>query len=141
MIPEYGQLALNFAFFLSICLAILPLLGTIYGRVVWMATARSLLMLVGWTFAVSIFSKKMPLEVVARVLSVMGMVAVGFLAFTIITSNPFERILPNTPTDGSDLNPLLQDPGVGAAGGSGILWRTHPLCLGLLVPLWCIPLL
>ena len=42
MIPEYGQLALNFAFLLSMCLAVVPLLGTVYGRVVWMATARSL---------------------------------------------------------------------------------------------------
>ena len=49
---------------------------------------------------------------VARVLSVMGMIAVGFLAFSLLTSNPFERLLPNIPLDGNDLNPLLQDPGL-----------------------------
>ena len=49
---------------------------------------------------------------VARVLSVMGFIAVGFLAFSLLTSNPFERLLPNTPLDGNDLNPLLQDPGL-----------------------------
>ena len=42
----------------------------------------------------------------------MGLVAVGFLAFSLLTSNPFERLLPNTPLDGNDLNPLLQDPGL-----------------------------
>jgi cytochrome c-type biogenesis protein CcmF len=38
-------------------------------------------------------------------------VAVGFLAFLLLTSNPFERIFP-PPLDGADLNPLLQDPGL-----------------------------
>ncbi len=169
MIPEYGQLALNFAMLLALGLAVLPLAGTLYGRVVWMATGRSLatglfvfvavayacltwafyqddfsvkyvanhsnsmlpmiyklcavwgghegslllwmLILAGWTFLVALFSREMPLDLVARVLSVMGMVAVGFLGFMLITSNPFERILPEAPMDGGDLNPLLQDPG------------------------------
>ncbi len=71
-----------------------------------------ILMLVGWTLAVSVFSKKLPLDMVARVLSVMGMICVGFLLFTLLTSNPFERILPMMPHDGSDLNPLLQDFGM-----------------------------
>jgi cytochrome c-type biogenesis protein CcmF len=48
---------------------------------------------------------------VARVLGVMGLVSVGFLLFTLLTSNPFERLLP-APPDGRDLNPLLQDPGM-----------------------------
>ncbi len=169
MIPEYGHLALVFAFFLSLCLAVIPLVGTIYGRVIWIGTARSLamglfifvaisyacltwsfyvddfsvayvanhsnrllpmyykvcavwgghegslllwvLILVGWTFAVSQLSRNMPIDMMARVLSVMGMISFGFLAFTLLTSNPFERILPDVPVDGSDLNPLLQDPG------------------------------
>jgi cytochrome c-type biogenesis protein CcmF len=46
----------------------------------------------------------------ARVLAVMGVVSVGFLAFLIFTSNPFLRLLP-APLEGRDLNPLLQDPG------------------------------
>ncbi|MDG2060992.1 MAG: heme lyase CcmF/NrfE family subunit [SAR86 cluster bacterium] len=33
----------------------------------------------------------------------------SFLAFTIFTSNPFERILPISPLEGIELNPLLQD--------------------------------
>jgi len=70
-----------------------------------------ILMLSGWTFAVAIFSKSLPLDMQARVLSVLGFIAVGFLLFMLITSNPFERILPIPPQDGSDLNPLLQDPG------------------------------
>lgn len=49
---------------------------------------------------------------VSQVLAVLGMVAVGFLLFTIMTSNPFDRTLPNVPVDGADLNPLLQDLGL-----------------------------
>ena len=70
------------------------------------------LILSGWMTAVALFSRGLPLIMVARVLSVMGLVAVGFLAFSLLTSNPFERLLPNTPLDGNDLNPLLQDPGL-----------------------------
>jgi len=42
----------------------------------------------------------------------MGMIAVGFIAFTLLTSNPFERLWPNVPMEGRDLNPLLQDVGL-----------------------------
>tara|TARA_B100000678_G_scaffold286719_1_gene291961 strand:- start:726 stop:2726 length:2001 start_codon:yes stop_codon:yes gene_type:complete len=65
-----------------------------------------------WTFAVGCFSRGLPPDMVARVLGVMGLVSVGFLAFVLITSNPFERSLPNIPADGADLNPLLQDVGL-----------------------------
>ncbi|KXJ51158.1 MAG: cytochrome C biogenesis protein CcmF [Colwellia sp. Phe_37] len=68
--------------------------------------------LTGWTFAVGIFSKQLEREFVARVLAVMGMIAVGFILFTLLTSNPFERLLPNFPMEGRDLNPLLQDIGL-----------------------------
>ena len=44
-------------------------------------------------------------------LGVLGFVAFGFLLFTVLTSNPFERALP-MPFDGNDLNPVLQDPGL-----------------------------
>jgi cytochrome c-type biogenesis protein CcmF len=67
------------------------------------------LMLSLWTVAVSLFSKHLPHEMVGRVLSVMGIVSVGFLLFMLTTSNPFARIFP-VPPDGRDLNPLLQDP-------------------------------
>ena len=71
-----------------------------------------ILILSVWTFAVSIFSRHLPLDMLARVLSIMGMISVGFLLFTLITSNPFDRLLPLAPLEGSDLNPLLQDPGL-----------------------------
>ena len=69
------------------------------------------LMLSGWTFAVSVFSNHLPDDIVARVLGVLGLVSVGFLSFMLFTSNPFERLLPAA-MDGRDLNPLLQDPGM-----------------------------
>ncbi|MEX6256045.1 MULTISPECIES: heme lyase CcmF/NrfE family subunit [Providencia] len=82
----------------------------------WGAHEGSLLLWVllmsGWTFAVAIGSYRMPLDIVARVLAVMGMVSVGFLLFIIFTSNPFSRTLPAFPIEGRDLNPLLQDPGL-----------------------------
>ena len=69
------------------------------------------LMLTGWTAAVALFSQSLPLNMVARVLGVLGLVVVGFMAFILLTSNPFVRLFP-IPADGRDLNPLLQDPGL-----------------------------
>jgi len=70
-----------------------------------------LLMLNGWTLAVSLLSRQLPRAMVARVIGVLGLVAAGFGLFILTTSNPFERLLPAAP-DGQDLNPLLQDPGL-----------------------------
>jgi len=82
---------------------------------VWGSHEGSLLLwaliLAGWTGAVAEFSRKLPDEVVARVLGVMGLVSIGFLSFLIFTSNPFTRLLPAV-AEGRDLNPLLQDPGM-----------------------------
>jgi cytochrome c-type biogenesis protein CcmF len=69
------------------------------------------LMLSVWMLAVSVFSRRLPDDMVARILGVMGLIAVGFLCFMLFTSNPFERLLPAA-ADGRDLNPLLQDPGM-----------------------------
>jgi cytochrome c-type biogenesis protein CcmF len=69
------------------------------------------LMLTIWMSAVSAFSKHLPREMVARILSVMAFISIGFLTFMLFTSNPFERLLPPA-VDGRDLNPLLQDPGM-----------------------------
>ena len=69
------------------------------------------LMMAGWGAAVATFSRNLPLPVVARVISVMGMVAIGFFLFMLLTSNPFERLFP-MPQEGRDLNPLLQDFGL-----------------------------
>ena len=82
---------------------------------VWGGHEGSLLLwaltLSGWSVAVAAFSKPLPTVMSARVLAVMGLVSVGFLAFIILTSNPFDRLFP-APMDGRDLNPLLQDPGL-----------------------------
>ena len=74
------------------------LLPTIYKvSAVWGAHEGSLLLwaliLSGWTMAVSLFGRNLPPEVMARVLSVMGMVSIGFLSFLLFTSNPFELSL------------------------------------------------
>jgi cytochrome c-type biogenesis protein CcmF len=70
-----------------------------------------LLILSLWMCAVSIFSQHLPREMVARILGVMGLVALGFLLFIIFTSDPFDR-MSQLVADGNDLNPLLQDPGM-----------------------------
>ena len=70
-----------------------------------------ILMLAVWTVGVTLFSDRLPDEMVARVLGVMGLVSTGFLLFILFTSNPFLRLFP-APADGRDLNPLLQDPGM-----------------------------
>jgi len=69
------------------------------------------LMLTGWATAVTLRSRNLPDVLLARVLAVMGLVSVGFLMFLLFTSNPFLRLVPAA-AEGSDLNPLLQDPGM-----------------------------
>jgi cytochrome c-type biogenesis protein CcmF len=64
-----------------------------------------------WTTAVTFYSRRLPNYFLARVIGVMGSVSVGFLLFMLFTSNPFDRLFP-IPTDGGDLNPLLQDVGL-----------------------------
>ncbi len=82
---------------------------------VWGGHEGSLLLWVlimcSWMVAVTVFSRGLPEDMVARVLGVMGLVSVGFLAFMLFTSNPFDRLVP-APLEGRDLNPLLQDPGM-----------------------------
>ncbi|MET3654124.1 heme lyase CcmF/NrfE family subunit [Dyella japonica] len=82
---------------------------------VWGAHEGSLLLWIFilnlWTLTLATFSRNLPEVFVARVLGVLGLVALGFLAFIIFTSNPFARLLP-MPPDGGDLNPVLQDPGM-----------------------------
>jgi len=91
----------------------LPLKYRIAG--VWGGHEGSLLlwvqMLCIWMLAVAQFSRHLPLAVLSRILSVMGLISLGFLLFMLLTSNPFERLFP-VPADGHDLNPLLQDPGM-----------------------------
>ena len=83
---------------------------------VWGAHEGSLLlwvlMLAGWSAAVALYSRELPAQLVARVLSILGFVAIGFIVFLLLTSNPFDRLLPVSPVEGRDLNPLLQDFGL-----------------------------
>ena len=61
--------------------------------------------------AVAFMGANLPLTLRSRVLAIQGLIAAGFLAFSLFTSNPFLRLDP-APLDGQDLNPLLQDPGL-----------------------------
>ncbi len=83
---------------------------------VWGAHEGSLLLwaliLALWSAAVALFSGHLPLVLSSRVLSILGAISVGFGLFILLTSNPFARILPFSPTEGGDLNPLLQDFGL-----------------------------
>ncbi|TGG95368.1 heme lyase CcmF/NrfE family subunit [Natronospirillum operosum] len=170
MLPEFGFLALIFAFLFSLALGVLPLLGYYRQHAGLMRLARPLglgamaflilsfgvltwnflnddftvryvvnhsnsmlpwyykvsavwgghegsmllwvMILSFWIVAVAAFSKKLPLDMLAVVMSMMGLVLAAFNAFLIFTSNPFDRVLPFPPADGRDLNPLLQDPGL-----------------------------
>lgn len=170
MVPEFGQLALIFAFVCAAFQVVIPLVGVnrgapwlmAYARplatgqalfllislfslaycfvvddfsvayvaansntalptpfkisAVWGAHEGSLLLWVTmlglWSVAVAWFSRSLPIDMIARVLAVMGMVSVGFILFTLETSNPFNRHLPSPPMEGGDLNPLLQDFGL-----------------------------
>ncbi|MBT5031113.1 MAG: heme lyase CcmF/NrfE family subunit [Proteobacteria bacterium] len=91
----------------------LPLMYRI--SAVWGGHEGSLLLwafvLTLWTAAVATYSRDMPLTMISRVLGVMGLISIGFLAFMLFTSNPFERNIPAL-LEGRDLNPVLQDPGL-----------------------------
>src|SRR5437763_15711557 len=65
-------------------------------------------MLTIWMVAVTLFSKHLPNEIVARVLSVMAVISTGFLLVVLRTSNPVDRLFRVRP-EGCDLTPLLQD--------------------------------
>lgn len=82
---------------------------------VWGAHEGSLLLWVFvlslWTVAVSIFSKRIPSDLINLTLIVLGAISLGFLLFLLFTSNPFERLM-MPPSEGRELNPLLQDFGL-----------------------------
>ena len=126
-IAQFGLIAISFAALtyafvnsdFSLRLVVLnshtakPLLYKFAG--VWGNHEGSLLL---WVLALSgfgamaaLFGGNLPATLKARVLAVQGMIGVAFLAFTLITSNPFLR-LAAPPLNGDDLNPLLQDPGL-----------------------------
>jgi cytochrome c-type biogenesis protein CcmF len=80
---------------------------------VWGGHEGSLLLwlafLSSWTAAVSLASRQWSTEMRAQTLCILGAIGVGFLLFILLTSNPFARLLPLFPSEGRDLNPLLQD--------------------------------
>ena len=59
--------------------------------------------------AVALFGNNLPATLKANVLAVQSSIALAFLLFILVTSNPFERLDP-APFDGNGLNPILQDP-------------------------------
>lgn len=61
--------------------------------------------------ALAVFGRGLRETLQARVLGVQGIIASAFLGFSLLTSNPFVRLDP-APVEGSELNPLLQDPGL-----------------------------
>jgi len=62
---------------------------------------------------VALFGGNLPPAFRARALAVQALIALGFLAFTLFTSNPFERLDP-APLDGRGFTPILQDPALAA---------------------------
>lgn len=90
-----------------------PLLYKITG--VWANHEGSMLLwvliLALFSVLIAFFGRTIPISMRSVVLAVQAMIGVGFLAFILLTSNPFDRI-PFPPLDGQGMNPLLQDPGV-----------------------------
>ena len=80
---------------------------------IWSAHEGSMflwiLFLAAWGF---LFNRSIDNEVALKSLSIgiISIVLVGFLSFLLLTSNPFETILPFGPPNGADINPVLQDP-------------------------------
>ena len=71
-----------------------------------------ILILTFWMLAVACLGRQLPIDIYARVLSILAFIAIGFILFSLLTSNPFLRVLPSIPVQGQDINPLLQDPGM-----------------------------
>lgn len=80
--------------------------GSHEGSILFWATVLS-----WWGAAVAFGVRNFSAEDRARIQGVLCAVAFGLVAFIIFTSNPFLRLFPPLP-DGTDLNPLLQDPGM-----------------------------
>lgn len=62
-----------------------------------------------WTVLVASRAQHIPQKLHGYVLGVMGVLNTLFLSFLLFSSNPFERLVPNVPIQGADLNPILQD--------------------------------
>ncbi|NKB97273.1 MAG: heme lyase CcmF/NrfE family subunit [Pseudomonadales bacterium] len=71
-----------------------------------------ILFLCAWTLLVVFRRQNYPVQIYTRVIATLAILNVGFISFSLFTSDPFERLIPMTPADGADLNPLLQDFGL-----------------------------
>ena len=61
--------------------------------------------------AVAMFERRLPQRTLTATLAAQALIGLGFYAFLLFASNPFERLFP-VPAEGNGLNPLLQDPGL-----------------------------
>jgi cytochrome c-type biogenesis protein CcmF len=61
--------------------------------------------------AIALFEKRIDAKTLGATLGVQAVVSLGFFAFLLFSSNPFERLVP-APAEGAGLNPLLQDIGL-----------------------------
>ena len=99
-----------------------------------------------WTVLVAIFAQHIPPKLHGYVLGTMGVLSSMFLVFLLFASNPFERLVPNVPIQGSDLNPILQDFGqiihppmlyIGYVGfGVAFAFGIAALCTGRVDSAW-----
>ncbi|HYD11948.1 MAG TPA: heme lyase CcmF/NrfE family subunit [Allosphingosinicella sp.] len=63
--------------------------------------------------AVALFVRKLRQDTLIATLVAQAAIGLGFYAYILAVSNPFERLLPGQiPLEGNGLNPLLQDPGL-----------------------------
>jgi cytochrome c-type biogenesis protein CcmF len=69
------------------------------------------LILVFFGAMVAAFGNDLPQTLKANTLAVQAWISVAFLAFILLTSNPFVRLIP-VPAEGRELNPILQDYGL-----------------------------
>lgn len=60
---------------------------------------------------IGIFERNLKQKTLVTTLGAQAFISIGFYAYLLIASNPFERIFP-VPADGQGLNPLLQDIGL-----------------------------
>ena len=80
---------------------------------IWSAHEGSMFLwivfLTAWSILfINSLDKKHPLKKLT--LLMLSLIILGFLLFLLLTSNPFERILPFGVLEGADINPVLQDP-------------------------------
>ncbi len=70
-----------------------------------------ILILVLFGALVAAFGRRLPSDLLNLVLGAQSLLTACFAGFTLITSNPFERLV-SPPLEGADLNPILQDIGL-----------------------------